>query len=322
MIIRTKSRRLAFTARFCRLLPPIISGRISLWMYPRKLAEKENAAFVAHSALGDITFSFPRAEVHATAFATRGFYEWRNVVIVNALCAKGDTIIDCGSNVGTEMLLFARVVGPTGQVIAFEPAPANYSILKQLVDLNRLENATLYQAAISNVPGKLQFLPPKERFLSGVGRLAEDSCQSDDFIEVDSLVLDQMFEAGKFRAPSMIVMDVEGAELFVLEGAKKILSQCTPNLILEVQPALLKHRQLSPADLFDFLEAQHYTCWVIGRWGLRPATRRECEASNWLCISNRGEREPIATARYVSRRLKIAPILPLVKGINPAVITT
>jgi FkbM family methyltransferase len=191
-----------------------------------------------------------------------------------------------------------------------------------LVELNRLENVVLYQAAVSNVAGKLRFLPSEGQFSSGVGRLVEDDCQSDDSIEVDSLVLDQMFKAEKFPAPRMIVMDVEGVELFVLEGAQKILSQCVPHLILEVQPPLLRRRQLSMADLFDFLEARDYTCWVIGRWGLRPATREGQENANWLCISKKSDQHPIATARYVSRQLKLASFLPLVKGINPAVIMT
>lgn len=322
MIIKTKSRRMAFAARLCRLFPPFISGRISAFLYPRELAKRENAGFVARSSLGDIIFSLPRADVHATAFATRGFFEWRNVVIANVLCSKGDTIIDIGSNIGTEMLLFAKVVGSTGRVLSFEPLPANYSVLKELVRLNRLENVALYQAAVSNVGGKLRFLAPQEDFYSGIGRLADNDCQSDDFIEVDTLVLDEMFKAGQFSDPRMIVMDVEGAELFVLRGAGEILRQCAPHIILEVQPPLLERHHLLPADLFDFLERHGYKCWVIDIWGLRPVCREECKTGNWLCIPNKNNQEGVKTARYVGRQLKIASILPLIKGINPAVIMT
>ncbi len=322
MIIKTKSLRMAFAARLCRLFPPCISGRISAFLYPRELAQRENAGFIARSSLGDITFSFPRADVCAITFATRGFFEWRNVVIANTLCGKGDTIIDIGSNVGTEMLLFAKIVGPTGQVLSFEPLPANYSVLKELVHLNKLKNVELYQAAVSNVGGKLRFLPPEEDFYSGIGRLAENGSQSDDFIEVDTLVLDQMFEAGQLSAPRMIVIDAEGAELFILQGTRRILRQCAPYLILEIQPPLLKHHELSPADLFDFLERHGYKCWVIDIWGLRPVCREECKARNWLCIPNKNNQEGVRTARYVNRQLKLASFLPLIKGINPAVITT
>ena len=275
MFIQTESRRLAFAATVNRLFPIIISGRLGR-LYPRDLARKENVSFLARSSLGNILFRFPCADVHATVFAVRGFFEWRNVVIVNALCSKGDTILDIGSNIGTETLLFAKIAGLSGQVVAFEPLPNNHKTLQDLISLNGLTNIKLYKAAVSNVQGKLEFVPPKDNFYSGLGRLST-SCpeahDADNVIEVEAMVLDDLFETGKFSKPRMIVMDVEGAEMFVMKGAEKVISECKPYMILEVVPVHLLRHGLVPTDIFDFMQANDYTCWVIDRWGLRKALR-------------------------------------------------
>jgi len=321
MIIETKSPRMRFAAMVCRLLPPAVSGRVSLWIYPKEVARKEDVSFVAESSLADVVLCFPRAEKHATIFAIRGFCEWRNVVIVNTLCGKGDTIIDCGSHIGTETILFAKIVGTSGKVLSFEPFPENYSILEKQVRLNDLKNVVLFKGAVSNVQDKCRFLPPDEPFLTGVGRLANNhGKRGDDTIEVDTFVLDEVFREQEFGAPRMIIMDIEGTELFALKGAEDILSRYKPYLILEYEPVLLSHHGVSPRDLFDFLTTFHYTCWSIGVWGLKPASATYKGGSNLLCIPNGSDRDAVRTAKRVGRRLKLAAVLPLISHINPAVI--
>ncbi len=321
MLIETDSRRLARVTRVCRMLPPSISGRVLMWMYPRKLAQQENAAFTARSSLADIYFRYPRCEVHATAFAIRGFFEWRNVVIANTLCASGDCIIDIGSNIGTETLLFAKAVGSRGTVVAFEPMPENFATLEDLKALNRLDQLKLRQQAVSDRPGELRFLPASDEWSTGVGRIADEGTHADNEIVVPSVTLDSLITAGEVPDPDLLVMDVEGVELFVLRGAAEMLGRAHPSIILEIQPRLLGNHDLTPAAMHEHLTGLGYRCLDISTWGLAPVNLDPERGTNWLCLH--AERLNVdQTAARITGRLRRAAILPLVRGLNPAVVPT
>lgn len=253
-------------------------------------------------------------------FAIRGFFEWRNVVLANALCKPGDTIIDVGSNIGTETLIFARTVGPKGTVVAFEPWPENFSVLQDLVAMNDLHNLVLYQAAVSDTEGTVRFLPPKSKWSTGTARVAGQRSDGDRGVDIPSVVLDRLHAAGEFPLPRLMVMDVEGVELFVLRGAEQIIKKAKPYIILEVSLPLLKNHQLTPRDMFDYLTRLRYKPWVISGRGLSAASPDCSRHCNWLCIPEGQSPDGLRTARRLSRHLRWAALLPPVRGLNPAVV--
>jgi FkbM family methyltransferase len=77
------------------------------------------------------------------------------------LVRPGDTVFDIGAHIGFYTLLLARLVGPAGKVLAFEPDPANFALLQQNVVLNRYANVALYNLALSSQAGSAAL------FLSG-----------------------------------------------------------------------------------------------------------------------------------------------------------
>jgi hypothetical protein len=83
----------------------------------------------------------------------------------------GGVYYDLGANIGFFSLLAARLVGPTGHVVAFEPSPVNAAQLQRNIDLNGFTNITLVEAAVSSKTGFAQLdTATKER---GQARLAE-----------------------------------------------------------------------------------------------------------------------------------------------------
>lgn len=321
IIIKTKSKRLTLVSRLCRLFPPVVSSRIFMSMYPKEIDLREDSGFIAKSSLGNVFMKFPKAEVHATSFAVRGFTEWRNVLIANTLCRQGDTILDIGAHIGTETLLFAQIVGTEGRVISFEPLPENYAYLKKSIELNQFDNIDLYQAAVADKRGKMRFMPILSDWSTGMGRLMSDGNYADRTIEVQALVLDHMFSEGKFPFPKLVVIDVEGAELLVLRGAKKLIKECSPAIVLEVQPKLLKCYNFTSRELFEFLFDSGYEPWEITTFGLKKADPEQNYLANWLCIFKKEIRESYRQiVRSISRKLKFAAFLPLIKRLNPAVV--
>jgi Protein-L-isoaspartate(D-aspartate) O-methyltransferase (PCMT) len=67
----------------------------------------------------------------------------------------GAVVFDVGAGIGAEALLFSRLVGPSGRVVSIEAHPATYDRLVKLCAVNRLENVTPLQVAVSDGEGNI-----------------------------------------------------------------------------------------------------------------------------------------------------------------------
>jgi FkbM family methyltransferase len=319
MIIQTNSRRLAVAARLSRLFPPGCSG-VFLRLFPNEREQQRGINYVARSSLAAFTMKCNRMDWVSKVFAIRGFFDWGISVIANSICEAGDTIIEVGANIGTESLFFSRVVGPTGKVHCFEPLPDNVRILQEQIALNGISNIQLHQAAVGKQTGQTRFRIPSETMNFGEGHIAHEGLPADvTTIEVEVVTLDSLFEQGSIRSPRLVCMDVQGHEPFVLRGAVRLLSECRPIVILEIEPQFLLDNGQSPASILEQMQSLDYRCWSISKWGLQPAQGNRPEICNWIAISNKhGDAEK--TAKRLSRQIKRAAAMPLIRGLNPAVI--
>jgi len=123
---------------------------------------------------------------------------------------QGDAVWDIGANVGFYTLLASRLVGPTGRVIAFEPSPRNLHYLREHVARNRLPNVTVFDAAVGERPGRVAF---DESPGPAMGKVGAGS------ITVPLVSVDDLVATGKAPPPTLLKVDVEGAEAMVLRGA-------------------------------------------------------------------------------------------------------
>lgn len=160
-------------------------------------------------------------------------------------------VIDVGANVGFFTSFFAEWVNENGHVIAIEPDPSNCKNLQDTLIQNQLMNRVeIVAAAATSYNGKasLQLDPnnPTNHKLGSEGI-------SVDAITVDSLVT-------KYNLPvSFIKIDVQGAELSVLEGASETIERFHPTLIVEIDEKSLADFDMRPIDILSFLTAQGYT---------------------------------------------------------------
>lgn len=135
-------------------------------------------------------------------------------------CAKvvmhGMTVFDLGANSGFYTLVMARLVGGKGRVVAFEPDSGNVSLLRRHVVLNKLTNVNIVQAAVSESTSLSGFS------LAGgaTGHLENSHCYL-----VPTLCLDDALRGESIPFPDVIKMDVEGAEVKVLRGAKELINK-------------------------------------------------------------------------------------------------
>ena len=161
----------------------------------------------------------------------------------------GDVVIDVGANVGYYTLLAARKVGPRGHVIAFEPDPTSFAILKRNAEANGFRNVTIEQKALSNRRGKLRLYLSSQN--QGDHRIfpAEEKRPS---IEVETLPLDEyVLPSGRL---SFVKIDTQGAEGIIIEGmAKTIRNHPEIKIILEYSPHLLRRANCDPGHLIQRL---------------------------------------------------------------------
>lgn len=170
------------------------------------------------------------------------------------LLRAGQVFFDVGANVGFYSLLGARLVGRGGRVIAFEPMPRNLAFLYRHVRLNRAENVTILPLACAEVLSTELFIAGKNHAL---GRLEGSSCEPERSppqspgLLVATISLDAA--AGELGLrPDVIKIDVEGAELRVLEGAAHILTQVRPVLLLSVHSDQLRKACLAHLSERDY----------------------------------------------------------------------
>jgi len=181
------------------------------------------------------------------------------------LLKPGQTVYDVGANIGFFTILCSRLVGPQGRVYAFEPIPQNLATLRHNVALNGLHNVTIIEQALSSSTGTAEmFVSPWSAFHS---LNVEGATKQDDHgpqvgeITVQTVTLDEFVRGEGVRAPDLVKIDVEGAELIVLAGMGETLRSVKPLLLCELHDTKLGYD--------EFIDSIGYRVRVID--GERPA---------------------------------------------------
>ncbi|MFI4989574.1 MAG: FkbM family methyltransferase [Solirubrobacterales bacterium] len=181
------------------------------------------------------------------------------------LVKPGQTVYDVGANIGFFTILCSRLVGPQGKVYAFEPIPQNLATLRHNIALNGLDNVTIVEKALSSSTGTAEmFVSPWSAFHSlnveGATK-QEDHGPEVGEITVQTVTLDEFVQGEGVRAPDLVKIDVEGAELIVVAGMRETLRSVKPLLLCELHDTKLGYG--------EFVDSIDYRVRVID--GERPA---------------------------------------------------
>ncbi len=136
----------------------------------------------------------------------------------------GQVVYDVGANVGFYSLLAARCVGHTGRVFAFEPVPENLAYLRRHLALNSLTQVSVEPVAVSNSAGLTRFTVGKNT--------CTGHFDADGALEVRTVALDDFVVGAGNPPPQAMKIDVEGAEVRVLQGARRVLETYRPLIFL------------------------------------------------------------------------------------------
>jgi FkbM family methyltransferase len=179
---------------------------------------------------------------------------------------EGDSVIDIGAHHGAYTVTLARLVGPTGHVLAFEPASHSAATLRRNVILNKFKNVEVKEAALSNTSGsgRLQLHSDSSRNQLVPTMSSPKIARRTE--SVDILTLDEAAERGPVR---YLKIDVEGAEGLVLAGAARILAQDHPIVQFE-HNTTVPHAPKPISSAWELLTALDYTMFRVTLEGLNP----------------------------------------------------
>jgi len=198
--------------------------------------------------------------------------------ILASSLAENATYVDVGSNRG-QVLREAVRAAPRGRHIAFEPIPAVAAELAAA-----FPGVDCRQLALGARPGAAEFCYFKRLDgWSGLRRSLEISDERGDpeYISVNVSTLDAELAR---ETPQVIKIDVEGAELEVLEGAREVLSRARPVLVFEHVAAAASLYGYSSEKLWDLLDGLGYRTFAVtgGTAATREAFAAGGSVVNWL----------------------------------------
>ena len=193
-------------------------------------------------------------------------------------CRNGGTFIDAGAHHGYFTLLVATQCKACS-VIALEPAPANFEILRMNLRLNNALNVTALNAAVSDQVESRDF---RLRDFSSHGSLYDDHFSTVvGTVKVKAVSVDSLLETNA-RKPIVIKIDTEGHEQHVLKGMTKLLKTTDAvTVLLEFNPVVLGKMRQDPAELLFHIASVGFDIYCVDDERLKVSLVKEDRFRQW-----------------------------------------
>lgn len=144
---------------------------------------------------------------------------------------KGDVVIDAGAHPGVFTLIASRMVGNNGKVIAFEPHTENYNNLLGNIELNDATNVIAIKKSLWSENITLETLQFNNAHSKAPSSFADET-RSDLTVSLPAVSLDNELERLGISKIDFLKMDVEGAEIEVIKGCRRILKNSDAKLAI------------------------------------------------------------------------------------------
>ena len=216
------------------------------------------------------------------AVRTQRGHEPQIVTVLRERLARGDVVLDVGANVGVFSLLAASLVGPEGQVHAFEPLRRNAVLLERSAQESGLRNVAVVNAAAGDRAGTLRLLTHPSTSNSATPAAAGERLTSagSTLVDVPMVRLDDALSS--LDRLDLVKIDVAGMEPAVVRGAERLLQRFRPALVCEFHPWAIERVGASPADHLALLAGLYGRIEVLHRDGTRePGADADAVMAVW-----------------------------------------
>jgi FkbM family methyltransferase len=210
---------------------------------------------------------------------------------LRSLVGPGSVCVDIGSAAGLYTIALSRLAGASGEVHSVEPLPFTHLFWTRILAGGRSGNVRHHTLALGVEPGADTMSVPIGRYglvtgRSFLNRRADGPDSNAEFegriavtVAVDTL--DELVEREAMSRLDFIKIDVEGAELQVLEGGQRVIETHQPVMLIEIEARHAARYRCSPDEVTGWLFKRGYTMQVW-QHGWRPADRIEAGTRNYL----------------------------------------
>ena len=265
--------------------------RLARWLLKQKMPSSRLARTVAHplknAAIAALQFTGHQHRVAAPLFWDDHFhgfipeavtslvwkyrfYEQATSLFILRYLNPGDVFVDIGAHFGYFTLLAARLVGPEGRVVSIEAIPSTCAALGRNLVSNSIGNVETHNLAAFSEQLALTFrdfgpvLSSLNTAFAVRGVLEGLDAPSTD-VQVRAIPADKIIGT---RAVSMIKINTESSEEYVLAGLSRTIELCRPTLIVELGGARADEARVP--RILEALGAKGYEAFILGHDRLEP----------------------------------------------------
>ena len=189
------------------------------------------------------------------------------ILLLKRFLPPDGVFIDVGANIGTFTLVAARRA-VKGQVHAFEPSAHHFARLAHNVALNDFKNVTLNRKGLYDQPGEaVLFLPSQTGEMNNSGAASLYTSGLEETRQVSEAVslirLDDYVREKSIGRVDIIKIDIEGAELKALEGARETIARFRPLVFMELDLDNLGRAERSPEEVLQYWKSLNYEVSII-----------------------------------------------------------
>lgn len=238
--------------------------------------------FILTQGGGLLSVDASNLDIYAIIYNADG--QWDSNIMQNCrrLLRPGDVFYDIGSNTGIFSIDIA-LANPDLTVYAFEPQPLLMAHIRRSVEANGLQNVRCFEFLLGREEGE------KSIYLTTHAIHASIVPRERNFRELrrPMRTLDSLILSDELKAPDVIKIDVEGAEMMVFEGAHQALRSNTPSIIFEADENLIR-MGLEPQNVVDsLLQAAPYCFYSIDQEGNLQIAQPPYPFGNYLALAPR-----------------------------------
>jgi FkbM family methyltransferase len=195
-------------------------------------------------------------QVVTPALEAVGTWDAEDGAALASALEPGMTVVDVGAHVGYFAILAARIVGSRGGVVAVEPDPLNFSLLRANVERLGLDWVETVNAAAWSSAGTLDL--SRSEVNSGDHRIGDDRA---DRVTVRAVTVDELI--GDARV-DVALLDTQGSERAVVEGMTGVIASSRPRLQVEFWPDAIRELGDDPCELIEWYRDLGYEVRVLG----------------------------------------------------------
>lgn len=204
-----------------------------------------------------------------------GSFEPLTVRSYRQLIKPGDIVLDVGANIGAHSLVFAKCVGPEGEVIAFEPTQFAFTKLNANLELNPQLKDRVIPTQLMLVSNDMHELP--DTLYSSWPLSSSENRHDKHFGKLmgtkgaSSLSLDSFISQQKLSQVDFMKVDIDGHEVEMFRGAHHTLATMGPPIVMEISPHQLEEYGASVEELLEILVHHKYELFDLSSGAKLPS---------------------------------------------------